>query len=159
MSPSSRKEVSSARYNVSVTVAPRGGTVTRVAGPPRGLRRGEVSDSKLKVQERGANPRAERAEAKLAEQRRDLDSRSHDLGILRVQHSTMRDDLDNVKTKLKRVEAREKLLREAAEEVAEGVCSFKDDRLSYEEWQLNPGSIERLRAALASLESATPEVK
>lgn len=38
---------------------------------------------------------------------------------------------------------------EAASDVAEGACSFKDSRVSYEEWQINVGSMERLRAAIA----------
>lgn len=53
---------------------------------------------------------------------------------------------------------------DAAEDVAEGACSFKDARLSYEEWQINPGSMERLRAAIAAIKSeplaaAQPEEK
>lgn len=43
---------------------------------------------------------------------------------------------------------------EAASDVAEGACSFKDSRVSYEEWQINVGSMERLRAAIAG--EATP---
>lgn len=55
-----------------------------------------------------------------------------------------------------RDDARTKLARcvEAASDVAEGACSFKDSRVSYEEWQINVGSMERLRAAIAG--EATP---
>jgi hypothetical protein len=52
---------------------------------------------------------------------------------------------------------RERVLREAADTVADGAaCEFKDERLSYETWQLEPGSIEALRAALRSSEEPKP---
>lgn len=58
---------------------------------------------------------------------------------------------ENVRLTRERDEVRKKLVRcvEAASDVAEGACSFKDSRLSYEEWQINVGSMERLRAAIA----------
>jgi hypothetical protein len=52
------------------------------------------------------------------------------------------EEIDRLKSKLARCV-------EAASDVAEGACSFKDSRVSYEEWQINVGSMERLRAAIA----------
>ena len=63
----------------------------------------------------------------------------------------------NLRGALFAVRERERVLREAGEGVADSAaCEFKDERLSYETWQLEPGSIEALRAALRSSEGPKP---
>jgi hypothetical protein len=77
--------------------------------------------------------RAERAEKLVAEEER-LHSQAYDA----------------LNSQLLETQSRLAKVVEALEDITDAGCEFKDERVAYETWQINPGSMERARAALAA---------